>query len=125
MPPTYARHIPEGPAARPSRVPVSLPVVVEGGEGPLHATAVNLGVGGVFVQVHPVPAYGAEVVVVIELPALSQAARLRGVVRWTNGKGFGVQFSALGARETHALGQLVASVRRQRTPSRPPIPVPA
>jgi Tfp pilus assembly protein PilZ len=100
-------------------------VEAEGGEAALHATAVNLGVGGVFVQVDPVPNYGAEVVVVIQLPALTEAARLRGVVRWSNADGFGVQFSSLGARETHALGLLVASVRQQRTPSRPPIPVPA
>lgn len=119
--------MPTSPAARPSRVPVSLPVVVEaeGGAGALDATAVNLGVGGVFVQLHPVPEYGSQVVVVIQLPALNEAARLRGVVRWSNASGFGVQFSSLGARETYALGKLVASVRSQRTPSRPPIPVPA
>jgi hypothetical protein len=99
--------------------------VVERVEGSFHATAVNLGVGGAFVQLQPVPDYGSEVVVVIQLPALTHTARLRGVVRWSNTNGVGIQFSALGARETHALGQLVASIRRQRTPSRPPIPVPA
>jgi Tfp pilus assembly protein PilZ len=104
-----------------------LPVAVEvdGGESALHATAINLGVGGVFVQLQPVPDYGAQVVVVIQLPALNEAARLRGVVRWSNANGFGVQFSSLGARETYALGKLVASVRSRRTPSQPPVPVPA
>jgi hypothetical protein len=108
-------------------VPVLFPVVIEaeGHQSALHATAINLGLGGVFVQSHVVPNYGAEVVVVIQLPMLKEAARLRGVVRWSSALGFGVQFSSLSARETHAIGMLVASERRQRNRTRPSLPAPA
>jgi type IV pilus assembly protein PilZ len=33
--------------------------------------------------------------------------RLPAIVRWTKPDGFGVQFGSLGARETHAISQLL------------------
>jgi len=34
--------------------------------------------------------------------------KIPGIVRWTKGDGFGVQFQLLGARETHGLALLVS-----------------
>jgi len=93
------------------RVPVNLPVVIEHAGARLHAVAANLGIGGVFVQGIASLAYGEQLYLVVELPGLAGPSRLPGVVRWSDAGGFGVQFQQLGARETHAIGALVAAYR--------------
>ena len=92
---------------------MSLPVEVEQGTGGFHAIAVDLGVGGMFVEASATPAFGVKIVIVVELPGAPRRARLPAIVRWINERGFGVQFLALGARETHALSELVASAGRE------------
>jgi len=93
------------------RVPVNLPIVIEHGRERFDAVAVNLGLGGVFVQACPALPYGEALELLVQLPGLAGPSRLPGVVRWGNLGGIGVQFQQLGARETHAIGAAVAAYR--------------
>jgi hypothetical protein len=88
-------------------VPVNLAVVVVTGDRELEAVAVNLGLGGVFVEGAQSLDYGTRVELRIALPSLNEPSRLPGVVRWCSAEGLGIQFLELGARETHAIGTLV------------------
>ena len=71
----------------------------------------NVSVGGMFIATTTVPAFGADIVVVIEAPREKSALMLPGTVRWKNNEGIGVQFGLLGARETHYITELT-----RRTP---------
>lgn len=70
-------------------------------------SARDISLGGMFVESQEVPAFGAELTIVVRLPGTSADARLPGVVRWTEASGFGVQFGLLGARETHDIANLL------------------
>jgi hypothetical protein len=68
--------------------------------------AKDMSVGGMFVEgTQPVP-FGTELTLVVKGQA-ARELRLPGVVRWFEGRGFGVQFGLLGAYATHALVDLV------------------
>jgi type IV pilus assembly protein PilZ len=77
------------------------------GEQTVSGTVRDISVGGVFVQANAAPTFGSKVTLVITLPGLKSQSRLPGVVRWNKPDGFGVQFGLLGARETHAITQLM------------------
>ncbi len=51
---------------------------------------------------------GTELVLMFDLPGIGRA-QVPGFVRWHRADGFGVQFGLIGARETHAIGQLIRS----------------
>ena len=68
--------------------------------------SVDISVGGLFLTGQSEAEIGSEVVLALELPKLG-AVELPGFIRWTAERGFGVQFGLLGARETHAIGNLV------------------
>lgn len=89
------------------RAQVSLEVVleVEGGRT-LSALSTDLSPGGMFIETSDSLPFGTNVVVVCSLPKL-ETARLPAIVRWSKPGGFGVQFGLLGARETHAIGQVL------------------
>ncbi len=65
--------------------------------------ALDIGLGGMFIEAVESLAYGASLEVI--LPGSS--IRLPATVRWSSGNGMGVQFGLLGARETHAVTTLV------------------
>jgi hypothetical protein len=89
------------------RVPVNLPISWEGPERvATSGVLVDVSMGGAFVRSENPPAFGTTVTIVGDLPGAS-GARLPAVVRWSKPDGFGVQFGLLGARETHALNNLV------------------
>jgi uncharacterized protein (TIGR02266 family) len=70
-------------------------------------TARDISVGGVFIAtVAPLP-FGTEVIVHLRLPGHKDEMALPGVVRWTRADGMGLQFGLLGARETHAITEIV------------------
>lgn len=88
------------------RAKVSLDVVVETEDGAsLTGRSTDLSQGGMFIETTSNLPFGSKVVIACSLPRLD--ARLPAVVRWTKPGGFGVQFGLLGARETHAIGQLL------------------
>jgi type IV pilus assembly protein PilZ len=51
---------------------------------------------------------GSELVLIFELPGLGRS-EVPAFVRWHRADGFGVQFGLIGARVTHAIGQLIRS----------------
>lgn len=99
------------------RVGVRIPVVIEHGALYLDAVALNLSLGGVFVELRPPLRYGTRVNVLVQLPELSRASRLAGVVRWNDASGCGIQFLQLGARETYAVSMVVALAGKRENPS--------
>jgi type IV pilus assembly protein PilZ len=67
----------------------------------------DISIGGMFVFTTAQVPFGTEVKVRILLPRARQEFVLPGVVRWANPDGVGVQFGLLGARETHAISELL------------------
>lgn len=87
------------------RVPVAFQVA--GGER-VEASCTDISLGGMFVETPAPAAYGQQIVVHIALPGMKGVTALASTVRWVKrGAGMGVQFGVMGARETHALLQLV------------------
>ena len=100
---------------RHSRVPLETEVVItpKGGKAGSMAHAKDISVGGMFVGLLPGGAepltFGAELTVHVTLPGQAEALVLPGVVRWVRGEGMGIQFGLIGARETHAITEYIAS----------------
>ena len=69
--------------------------------------AKDISIGGMFVESSEILPFGTEITIVGRLPGTKAELRLPGIVRWAKPKGFGVQFGSLGARETHAISQLL------------------
>jgi Tfp pilus assembly protein PilZ len=69
----------------------------------------NMSIGGMFIETLFVASFGEEITVFMKLPGLKQEVAVKAVVRWTEPEGMGVQFGTMGARETYALTQLIAS----------------
>ncbi|HEY3665941.1 MAG TPA: PilZ domain-containing protein [Polyangiaceae bacterium] len=86
------------------RVAVEIAVSCERRDGPaLFGTVRDISIGGTFVESTELLPFGTAVVIVARLPHTKTDLRLPGVVRWAKPNGFGVQFTSLGARETHAI----------------------
>jgi len=82
----------------------------KGSTEPRRGRARDISLGGMFIETETPPAFGAEVTVRVELTNANgklEAFALPGTVRWTRTKGMGVQFKLLGARETHAITEVV------------------
>lgn len=67
----------------------------------------DISIGGMFLFTSASVPFGADVKLRIGLPGARQEFTLPGVVRWTNPEGVGIQFGLLGARETHAISELL------------------
>ena len=108
------RKVPE--ARRDERAPLEL-VMHFYLDGVRHlGTATNLSVGGIFVQTETPAPFGATIMVELDLPGMREPACITSFVRWTNAEGMGLQFDLMGARETHALTELLASDRESVLP---------
>lgn len=68
----------------------------------------DISLGGAYLETAHGFAFGASVELAFELPDLDTDAIVPAVVRWTKPGGMGVQFCAMGARETHGLVTLLA-----------------
>jgi hypothetical protein len=90
------------------RVPLNADVTCEvsGGES-INGRAKDISVGGMFIESETKVSFGTEVTIVLRLPNTKANSRLPAVIRWLNPGGFGVQFGLLGARETHAISELL------------------
>lgn len=89
---------------------LDLPVAYQAGDGPrLDAVCKDVSLGGMFIVTESPLPFGTSLTVYLKLTALRQEAVIRAVVRWTKPGGMGVQFGTMGARETHALMELLAS----------------
>lgn len=91
------------------RKPIRLPLELSVGEGPRVAgQCSDLSLGGMYVETSASAAYGANVTLFVALPDLQGEARIEATVRWTKPGGMGLQFSAMGARETHGITELLS-----------------
>jgi hypothetical protein len=79
---------------------------VEGG-GRFAAVATDIGLGGARVECELVPGYGTQLTLVLNLPGASEPSRLPATIRWTSPGACGVQFGALGARDTNRIARLI------------------
>jgi type IV pilus assembly protein PilZ len=93
-----------------TRLEVQVPVLLLWDGIPRSALVTDLGIGGLFVECEEHAAFNTSVCVVIEWP--SGPLRLPGIVRWHNDHGMGVQLGLLGARETHAIAEMLAKARQ-------------
>ena len=69
--------------------------------------AKDISIGGMFVESTEVVPFNTEISIVGRFPGAKADLRLAGLVRWTKPNGFGIQFGSLGARETHAISELL------------------
>jgi type IV pilus assembly protein PilZ len=91
-----------------SHVDVPVEFAAKGSPEKFAGRAKDLSVGGMFVETDRPLAFGAELVVYAQLPGRKAPLTLPAVVRWTRaGQGMGVQFGLLGARDTHAITELM------------------
>lgn len=74
----------------------------------IEARCHDVSLGGMFVDTPAPLPYGARVRLFLRLPGLRDEAVIDAVVRWSKPTGMGVQFGAMGARETHALTTLIS-----------------
>lgn len=88
-----------------ARFPVA--IRIEGTSNVATGVTRDLSIGGMFVDTSVAVAFGTKVVVSIDMPAGGGAVLLPAVVRWVAPDGVGLQFGLLGARETHAIAQLL------------------
>jgi len=94
---------------RSHRSPLDAVVRVQrkGGDESTSGNARDVSVGGLFVEsAAPFP-FGTDVIVHLQLPGFKGELAMPAVVRWTSGDGMGLQFGLLGARETHAITEIV------------------
>lgn len=91
------------------RAPCNLFVscTLPGSDAPVEGTAKDIGPGGMFIECVAMPKFGESIEISVKLPGLDAESRLPAVVRWSTASGFGVQFGFLGARDTHAITQLM------------------
>lgn len=87
------------------RVPCTLAVRCTGSGFDLTCSSRDVSVGGMFVYSAEVPPFGTELRVSFEHEGPS--IEVPAVVRWSGPDGFGLQFGLMGARETHALTELM------------------
>jgi hypothetical protein len=92
------------------RVPISVEVTCEvvGGVA-VRGISRDISIGGMFIESETPVTFGTELEIHIRLPNTKAESVLPGTVRWLNPGGFGVQFGLLGARETHAISELLKS----------------
>lgn len=89
---------------------VALPVAYQTADGVrVEATCSDVSLGGMFVETASPLSFGTPVKILVRLPGTKTETVLNAVVRWTTPNGMGVQFGSMGARETHALTELLAA----------------
>jgi hypothetical protein len=80
------------------------------GDGPkLPGVCHDLSLGGMHIQAQATAPFGAPVTVYFQFKGTSGPSALPGLVRWVKPGAIGVQFGSLGARETYAITELLAS----------------
>jgi hypothetical protein len=88
------------------RAQISSPVTFQLGDGPrVEARCVDISLGGMFIETDAPASYGTALTIFVRLPGYD--ATIDAIVRWAKPSGMGVQFGRMGARETHALTELL------------------
>jgi hypothetical protein len=81
--------------------------IAKGGGSRVTGQARDISLGGMFVVTDTPAPFGGDVTVTITLPGQRVPFTLPGIVRWVGNGGMGIQFKMLGARETHAITEVV------------------
>lgn len=89
------------------RTPIDADITCEIDGESYNALARDISLGGMFIETEIVPAFGAKIQIICRLPGMQNDSSLPAIVRWVKPGGFGVQFGLLGARETHAITELL------------------
>ena len=90
------------------RVSLDIPVICALPDGSeVTGRSKDISIGGMFVFTPTSVVFGTTVQVRLSLPRARQEFVLPAVVRWTSPEGLGLQFGLLGARETHAISELL------------------
>jgi hypothetical protein len=92
------------------RCPCRMPVKMATGDAELDGFAVNVGLGGMYIESETLPPFNHEVTVRFRLPNLDEDTVVVGTVRWVRNGGAGIQFGSLRARDVWALNQLLRTV---------------
>jgi hypothetical protein len=101
---------------RAHRVPVHLDVdlIAEGDAHRHQGTAVDISIGGLFIETTTALPLASTLSVRLRLPGIGREVELPAVVRWTARHGVGVQLKMLGARETHAITEIMRAARAKQ-----------
>jgi hypothetical protein len=67
----------------------------------------DFSLGGLHVHTTAPSPFGANITVHMKLDGMPAESALPGIVRWVKAGSMGVQFGLLGARETHAITQML------------------
>lgn len=95
------------------RVQLSFDVRCEAKDGSVASGRVlDISVGGVYIETPDAMPFGTELTITGKPSGSGAALSLPGTVRWNKQDGFGVQFGLLGAKETHAITELVRKAHR-------------
>ena len=89
-------------------VPVSLALAGTG--VPVQGVCRDISIGGMYVITEARAPFGSGVVVEMAFPGVG-IMKMQATVRWTGPDGIGLQFGALGAKETHGIVQLLKAQR--------------
>jgi type IV pilus assembly protein PilZ len=65
-----------------------------------------MSLGGMFVETSSPAPFGTSISLVMVLPGKHEVS-VKATVRWTEPDGMGVQFGLMGARDTHAITQIL------------------
>jgi len=96
-----------------TRASVLIPVTCEvSGSPTFYGAAKDISLRGARIQCAAPPEVGTRLAVVVRLPGESRQSRLRGTVRWTNPRAFGVQFETLSVKDTCAMANLLGRLLR-------------
>ena len=71
----------------------------------VHSCTRTLSLGGAYIASELRPAFNTRVQLEIRVPFRNQPIAVGGVVRWCDGRGFGVQFDGLRAHDVWVLGK--------------------
>lgn len=89
-----------------ARFPVSLEITLVCAGQRHRAESRDVSLGGMFVYTDAKVPFGADVEVVLRLPAMKEEITIQAVARWHQNGGVGVSFKSMRAREVWALNQL-------------------
>jgi len=67
----------------------------------------DVSIGGMFIETDRPAAFGSEIDLTLDLPGIRNPATVVATVRWVSPEGMGVQFGAMGARETYGITELL------------------
>jgi Tfp pilus assembly protein PilZ len=98
-----------------ARSPINLPLEfsLKDSSEARSGTGKDISVGGMFVEAASPAPFGATVTIQLRLPGHKEQMVLPGVVRWTRQGGMGIQFGLVGARDTHAITEIVKTTERR------------